>query len=389
MAIDEDVLYTVTGEEVTRSSIVNEMISYYMLKLEVGETKVTDFNEGSEIRNLLEAFAVDGWAIRENQNELTKIAFIQLAEGEYLDLHGAEPTIALARDQGSEAVGFLTFSIPDVQSNEIVIPEDTVVVCEENDLEYSTDAECIISIGDTSVTIGATCLTPGIDGNCSKETINLINDDYLDIPNLTVINEDDFTNGTDYEEDDEYRERLLSYVRRDDFGSLGYYEDFGNNIDGVHDVYLIDDRQGRYTKIILVNGNEKPTPDDVLLNVLEEFTNPLNIVVGHDFTVDKPTYVPVDLTVNLTVSSEIDEGDIRTVLEDLFNGGEHLRGFDFEGLSIGETLRKNSVYTVFEMFGNVEEVVVYHDEDILCDITPGETEVLELGELTINQTINE
>ena len=53
------------------------MIEYYNQKLEIGETKVTDFNEGSEIRNLLESFAVDLYDLMEDNYEATKIAFIK------------------------------------------------------------------------------------------------------------------------------------------------------------------------------------------------------------------------------------------------------------------------------------------------------------------------
>lgn len=389
MAVDEEVLYTVLGKEVTRSSIVTEMINYYLLKLEVGDTRITDFNEGSEIRNLLEAYAVDGFSIRENQNELTKIGFIHLAEGEYLDLHGANPRIDLTRDTGTEASGMVTFSITEPATTDIIIPEETLLVCEENDLDYVTNAECIIGVGDTSVTIGATCLTVGEDGNCSAETINVINDDYLNIPLLSVTNESEFTNGTDYEEDDDYRERLLAFERKDDFGSIGYYQDLGDNVPGVHDILLVDDlsEENPKTKIIYVNGNTKPVDDAVLIDVLEVFSNPENIVVKHTFSVEKPDYVPVNLDIDITVENEIDENDILAVLNALFDGGEPIDSVEYDGLSIGETLTKNTLYSAIDLFDDVNEVTIYHKGDIFSDLTPEATEVFKLGTVDINQTI--
>lgn len=389
MAVDEEVLYTVLGEEITRSSIVNDMINYYLLKLEVGETKITDFNEGSEIRNIVEAYAVDGFAIRENQNELTKVPFIHLAEGEFLDLHGANPLIKLPRDTGTEAIGMVTFSIPEPAITDIIIPEDTVLVCEENDLDYSTDAECIIGVGETSVMIGATCITTGADGNCSAETITVINDDYLNIPNLTVINEEEFINGTDYEEDDEYRERLLASERKEGFGSIGYYQDLGNNIDGVHDILLVDDLSEvkPKTKIIYVNGNTKPVEDSVLVDVLEAFSNQENIVVRHTFGVEVPDYVTVNLDIDVTVENELDESEVLTVLQALFDGGTAVDSVEYDGLSIGESLTKNTLYSAIELFYDVIDVTIYHNGDIFSDLTPEFTEVFKLGTVHINQTI--
>ena len=77
MAIDDVSFFTVTGEEISREYLVNQMIGYYNMKLGIGETKVTDFNEGSEIRNLLESIAIDSYIIMEDKNELSKIAFIE------------------------------------------------------------------------------------------------------------------------------------------------------------------------------------------------------------------------------------------------------------------------------------------------------------------------
>ena len=90
MALDDVTFYNVLGQEISRNILVTEMIKYYNLKLEIGETRVTDFNEGSEIRNLLEAIAVDLYVLLDNMNEVTKTAFIETATGEWLDKHGAQ-----------------------------------------------------------------------------------------------------------------------------------------------------------------------------------------------------------------------------------------------------------------------------------------------------------
>ena len=71
MALNEVSFYNTNGDEINLTNIVNQMINYYQLKLEVGETAVTDFNEGSEIRNLLEGFAVGIYALLEEQHEAT------------------------------------------------------------------------------------------------------------------------------------------------------------------------------------------------------------------------------------------------------------------------------------------------------------------------------
>ena len=394
MAIEEETFYNVIGEEINRTNLLNQMIGFYNLLLEVGDTKVTDFNEGSEIRNLLESVSVLGYYVMEDQNELAKIAFPDTAEGEWLDKHGANPFIKLERDTGNEASGFVVFSISDPRIDDIVIPEETIVVSTESGLEYATDSEVIIAAGETEVTASATCLTEGEDGNCSENTITMIDDDYLDISGLTVNNIEAFTGGTNYEEDDEYRERILAFVRQSDFGSLPYYQELGDSVDGVHDVLLMDTGEtneiGRpYTKKILVNGNVKPVSEDVLLEVLDVFTNPNNKVVDHTFLVDSPEYVGLSLTVNLNVYNELVESDVESVVQAVFDGGAPVDSLEFDGLGIGETLFKNSIVSALEIFEAVESVTIIDDDTLeeLTDISVDEDEVLQLVGITVNQTI--
>ena len=386
MAIDEETFYTITGEEINRSNLVNQMIALYALKIEVGETRVTDFNEGSEIRNLLEAIAVPVYFMMEDDNELAKIAFVETAEGEWLDKHGANPFIKLARDTGTQASGYVTFTIPSAGTDDIVIPEGTVIVSTENGLDYATNSEYIISAGETSVVASVTCLSTGEDGNCSANTITMIDDDYLDLDELSVNNTEAFTGGTDYEEDDEYRERLLAYAQKDDFGSLPYYTELGNNVPGVHDVYLVD--ATGYTKKVLVNGNTKPTPESVLADVLEAYTHVENHILDQTFTVDTPDYVTLDLKASLEVIEELDSDDVKAVIKDVIDGGASMEGIGYDGLSIGETLTVNSLVTAVELFDGVESVTFYDsNDDELTDVSVDPDEVIKAGTITVVQSV--
>ena len=391
MAVDDEMFYNILGEEISRENIVNEMIKFYTLLREVGDTIVSDFNEGSEIRNILEAIAVVCYWILENDNENTKTAFVSTAEGELLDMHGDNPWIRQPRDVGSEATGYVTFKIPEASTEDIIIPEDTTVICEETGNDYFTDHETLIPVGETEAVASVTCATEGEDGNVGTNEITLIDDDYLDIPELTVTNEEQLTGGTDYEEDEEYRERLLAYIRRDDFGSLPYYQELAESVDGVHDAVFLDDPV--YTKKILVNGTVKPTPETVLSEVLEEFTNLNNIVVGHTFSVRVPEYVPVKLSVDLTVEELIDETELTSIMQDLFNGGDSVLGYEFDGLGIGETLFASTVSSVFETYDGVLSVnvnrIIEGTSAPLEDITVSSDECIKLQSVVFNQTIGE
>lgn len=385
MSVDDVSFYTINGEEISRGILVQQMIDFYQQKLTVGDTRITDFNEGSEIRTLLESFAVDIYTLMEETDDVSRIAFVETADGEWLDKHGANPLVSLPRELGEKATGTVTFTIPESTTSEVVIPIDTIVISEETGLEYATLADAVIPVGETTATAMVESLTEGTDGNAESNTVTLFDDDSTLYNGLTVNNDDAFEGGIDYEEDDEYRERLLAYIRKDDFGSVGYYETLCNDVDGVHDVLLVDDAEA--TKKILVNGDVKPTPDTVLANVLEVVSDVNNIVLDHTFSVDTPDYVTKDLTVNLTVSVEVDEDDLTELISAIFDGGEAISGAMFDGLMIGETLRKTTLYESFDIIDSVISVVILSNGTEISDLSVDEDEVLKLGTVTFNQTV--
>ncbi len=387
MPVEEEVFINSVGEEVSISYLVDQMIQYYEMKLDNGETRVTDFMEGSEIRNLLEAFAVDLFVLLQSQEDLVQICFVETAEGEWLDKHGANPFVNLPRETGEVASGFVTFSVPEALTSEMLISAGSVVACSETGLEYELLSDVILGIGETSVSVAVESLTVGSDCNCDVGMIDTIVDD-MGIAGLTVSNEEAITGGVDYEEDDDYRARLLAYIRKDDFGSLPYYTELGGNVPGVHDVSLVD--VSGYTKKVLVNGTVKPTTNAVLLDVLQEFSDTNNLVIGHTFIADKPTYVVKDLTVNLTVANEIEEDILSELITVIFNGGEALEGgVGFDGLNIGEGLTRNTLYDSFYMIEDVENILIIDEEtgEEITDLTVESDEALMLGEITFNQTV--
>ena len=386
MALNDESFYNVFGEEISRTGLVEQMVGYYQLKFAAGETDVNDFSEGSEIRNLLESFAVDLYVLMSLENDVAKQAFVDTATGEWLDKIGLHPFVNLARDTGKVSEGTVTFSLPSNVVTDYVVPEGTTLVSDSG-LYYRTVVECVIPAGSSSANVGAECVTVGVDGNCESGAITIINDEYITDANLSVTNSSAFTGGTDYEEDWLYRERLLAYVRADDFGSLAYYKKLAEDIDGVHDVIFVD--ATGYTRKILVNGDVKPTPDTVLLEVLTKFSDTNNCVLGHTFTVDKPDYVTNNLVVNLTVVNEMDEDVVKSIITDFFDGGEHNEGFELAGVNIGQSVTRSDLYSLFGIIDNVLSVEILVNSTEITTLSVDSDEVLKVGTITVNQTVEE
>ena len=201
-----------------------------------------------------------------------------------------------------------------------------------------------------------------------------------------MTNVDALWGGLDFEDDDTYRARLLANVQADGFGTMGYYTSLCEDVDGVHDVKLVDDPV--YTKRVLVNGRVKPTPDGVLLEVLSELTLSDNIVLGHSFIVDVPTYDVHDLEIGLDVTSELDEADLLSVVSRLFDGGNAFTLESFDGLDIGQVLSRERIVGAFEVIEAVVGVSsIVEDDEEVSTLDPGVGGVLQLGEVSFNQNV--
>lgn len=385
MALEEISFYNTNGDEINLTNLVDQMINFYELKAEVGETRLTDFNEGSEIRNLLEAFAILGYAIMEEQSEATRIAFISTSEDTWLDRIGELPFINLERNGGQPSTGSVTFTLETALSEDYTIPSETMLLSSETGLSFETDGDVVIFAGELTGTGIANCLTDGADGNVGVGSIDTIDDDSVDTEIVSVTNEYPFELGVDYEDDDTYRERLLANVRADGFGSVGYYNRIGEAVDGVHDVKLVSDEN--YTRKVLVNGKVKPTPDSVLLDVLEVYSSLENLVLGHSFTVDKPTYDEIELEVTLSVTTAVDTTLLTNNLIAFFDGTGFDR-MDYAGVRIDEELSRDKLVSAFNVFPEVVSVdSITVDDSEVTTLTPSPDGVLQLA--SVNFTQNE
>ena len=391
-SLNDESFYNILGEEISRNGLVQQMINFYGLLLEVGETRITDFNEGSEIRNFLETIAVDHYVILEDQNEHAKITFIDTAYGEWLDKHGQHPAIRLERNQGAEAVGEVTFTIPSVSTEQTIIPEGTLLASTETGLQFSTDYDAVIEIGDLNVDVQCTCMSVGEDGNVVSGSIDLIDDDFIDVHGITVTNTDAFTGGVDYEEDEAYRARLLEYVRREDFGSLPYYINLAETVPGVHDVKLVD--QVGITKKILVNGDVKETSDTLLVDVLTRFSDTRNLGINHTFNVAKPTFVKYSLEVTVDVDAELPSGTFEDLLVKYVDGGYSTFDgrIEFNGVRIGQSITKDEFVNALKIIGNVADVTITikNASSTSVDICSVEAdEVVEITDVSVTQNVIE
>ena len=356
----DDGFYNLQNEYVTVDSIKETLIGYYQELHATDKTKVNDFNEGSEIMNLIGLLSVLSYNMLYEQNSTLGNYFVNTAEGEYLDLIGANPNINLERMQGSNASGFVKFTIAEPALSEVEIPEGTVV--SNGYSSYGVVGDNYISVGETYTYCPVECEVEGIEGNCSVGSITECED-----PQFTVTNEDAFTNGYDFEDDEEYRTRLLEFLRADNFGSIGYYQNILYNY-GVHDLLQYSGTTV-LSWVLNIPTNETSTYNEIL----SHFNDANNFVVGHDFTFLLPDKLNTSFTLTVDGDCNVTETDLQEFCNKYWIGGSLTNVvLDLPGYNINSTVTINKF--ISDLKQAFETITTAEVSDISFTINSGSTE---------------
>lgn len=386
MPVGDQKFYMLEGTEIDRTILLQYMIDFYNYKHP--DTEITDFNEGSEIRNLLEAIATNIFHLEYNDQQILKASFLATSWGSWLDLFGEE--LKLPRDPGRQSQGDVTFSIPEPVNYLITIPQATRLVASDTGLYYDTYMTVEIPIGETSVDCPIYSVVPGAGTNAKADTITLFENTSL-YPSVSVTNPEDCTGGTDTESDETYRQRLLDKKGEDGFGSLEYYKKLGK-VDGVHDIALVTSSNG-FTGKVLVNGYNKPLESSILAEVTSLYTNEKNLVYNQTFEVEEVDYTVLDLEIECGVTDEVEDQIFIDALTNFINGGQVTLAstqLSAKGCTINESVTNYQLMTMLETLPFVVQVTsITNDGDVFHKLTPDTDSVFKLGTVTITQEIVE
>lgn len=124
---------------------------------------ITDFNEGSQIRTLSEAFG----SVEEMQSIAAQALAFQAALYSALAMYEIQPLLA------QPAVGTVTFSTGSAATQTVVIPSGTIIGT-VGGIQFTTTAQTIIAIGATTANAPVQASTAGASGNVTSGTITQI-----------------------------------------------------------------------------------------------------------------------------------------------------------------------------------------------------------------------
>lgn len=376
--------YDVSGFKVTKDFLMQQMINYYNNKYP--DAQITDFNEGSQIRNLLETFSTDIYHLEFQENSLLRQAFLTTATGYYLDLFGEE--YGIKRQVALQAQGVVTFSISSAVNYPINIPANTRITNTETGLFYDTWTSVEIPVGATSVTCPVRSMITGSKTNIPANSEFVFYNENL-LNEVSISNSEAFTDGRDAESDEDYRERLLEEKTSDGFGSKSYYVKLGK-IGCVHDIALVDSLT--HTAKVIVNGYSDSTiSDDLLALVTAQYTNEKNLIYNQTFEVVKAEFTTIPLEISIDVSSELQEETLKTIIKNYFTGANtniNNQQFVFKGCSVNSIVSRTELMNMIEGIDGVIQITdITSDSEEFSKLEPATNKVLRAGTIEITQSV--
>lgn len=350
----------------TYEQIVDEMLKAYF-----NEYGQKPDNNSLEMKRI-EAVASELYGLSCYGDFIFKQSFVQTATGEYLDRHGEIRDCA--RKEARCAKGELMFYLDEPIDEDVEIPQGTVCSVEEHPyLQFVTDEKGTIKSGETSVSLNASALYPGSEYNVKKGEITVMVNAPVKVSH--VVNKIRFDSGTDAENDNVYRKRIMNNYNIAQNGvNTSSLENILLNFDFLKDCFIPEaNAPGAINVVILTYDGSISTAERILI----EDAIGLQHITGAKLSLLMATQKNYEMTVDIYVRTGFDQEQVKTKIEDIIKEVN-------DGCRIGRPL---SLTQISKRLSLLEEIT---DFNIYCDEADGEIiscsnfEILNLTDLRVN-----
>lgn len=295
--------------------------------------------------------------------------FPQTAAGEFLDRHAQ--LRGLARRQAAQAEGTIRFQCDAAASSDLDIPLGTVCMT-AGLVRFETTQAAVLTAGSTQVDVPARAAEPGTGGNVAAGSILTMAVAPVGVSRCS--NPEGFTGGTDREDDEALRARVLETFRRLPNGAnAAFYEQGALSFPEVAAAAVLPRNRGIGTVDVVVS-TAAGSPDEELLEKLTDYFQERR-EIAVDVQVLAPREKTVDVSVSVAAKEGSDAAGVRTAVEQAlrswFNGG--LLGQDVLRARLGAVI-----------FG-VEGVANYDLTAPAADVAVEQDELPKLGSLNVTE----
>ena len=222
--------------------------------------------------------------------------FPQTAAGEFLDKHAQ--LRGLERRAATAAQGTIRFSTDSAAATDLVVPAGTICLT-AGGVRFETTQEAVLEAGETAVDVPARAVEPGAAGNAAAGTIRAMAVAPVGVSGCT--NPAGFSGGTDEEEDEALRARVLeTYQRMPNGANAAFYQQGAMSFPQVAAASVIPRPRG-VGSVDVVIATAAGVPDQSLLTEVEDYFEARR-EIAVDVQVKAPEVEPI--TVNARVQPE-------------------------------------------------------------------------------------
>ena len=347
----------------TIDEIYREMLACF------GEETGLEPREGTDLSARMYALAAQVYALYVQADWVTRQAFPQTAEGEYLDYHAQ--LRSLERKPALPAQGTVRFTAGEAAQSDRAIPEGTVCMT-AGLVRFATTQAAVLPAGELTVDVPVQALEPGTAGNVSAQTVVSMAVAPMGIASCT--NPQAFAGGADGEGDEELRARILDTFRRLPNGAnAAFYEQGALSFDQVAAAAVIPKPRGLGSVDVIVS-TLAGTPGEELLEQLQDYFEQ-----RREIAVDVQVKAPTPVTVNVAVQVKAKGGWDKTQVLDQVE--EALEGW-FDGKLLGQDVLLARLGSLIYGCDGVENYAVSAPAADLA-VDPGELPVL--GTLSVEE----
>jgi len=296
-------------------------------------------------------------------------SFPQTARGEQLDSHAW--LRGITRLAAAPAAGILRFEVDTAPVSALVIPAGTVCMTADN-VRFRTTAQAVLAVGETFVETAAEALEPGRGGNVSARAITLMS--AMPGGVLRCTNPEPFSGGTDAEDDESLRARILeSYQRLPNGANAAFYEQTAMSHEGVAAAVAVGRARGIGTVDVCVAAPGGLPSAELLAEVEADLQAKREIAV--DVDVIAPTVRTVDITAALAVEEGADFAAVEAAAEAALTNW-------FTGQRLGKSVL---LAELGDVLYHVEGVKNFHITAPAADWAGETTTLPMLGTLTLTE----
>ena len=298
---------------------------------------------------------------------MTRQCFPQTAEGTCLDMHAQ--LRGLERRAATAAEGVLRFTVDSAASQDREIPAGTVCMT-AGLVRFETVETGVLQAGTTQTDVRARALEPGSAGNVAAGTILTMAVAPVGVSRCT--NPEAFSGGTDPEDDETLRARVLETYRRMPNGAnAAFYQQGALSFEEVAAATVIPRPRGVGTVDVVV-ATAAGVPDAGLLEALTDYFEERR-EIAVDLQVRAPAMKEVAVSVQVAAAANKEAGQVYAAVE------AALRSW-FDGRRLGETVLR---VKLGDLIYAVEGVENYQILSPAADVAVAADELPQLSSLTV------